>query len=84
MADVEITPDALESYDRLPRTIQERVQKILIRLSNWPDVSGARALSGELAGWHRIRTGDYRIRFFVKDEIVTVDKIGHRKDVYED
>ena len=84
MADVEITPIAAASYDRLPRTIQERILKILTRLTNWPDVSGAKPLSGDLAGWYRIRTGDYRIRFFVEGDIVTVDKIGHRKDVYED
>jgi mRNA-degrading endonuclease RelE of RelBE toxin-antitoxin system len=54
------------------------------RLRDWPTVSGAKALSGNLAGWYRIRTGDYRIRFRVEPGRITVDKIGHRKDVYED
>jgi mRNA-degrading endonuclease RelE of RelBE toxin-antitoxin system len=31
-----------------------------------------------------MRTGDYRVRFHVKGETVVVDKIAHRKDVYED
>jgi mRNA-degrading endonuclease RelE of RelBE toxin-antitoxin system len=43
-----------------------------------------KALSGNLAGWYRIRTGDYRIRFRVGADQITVDKIGHRKDIYED
>jgi mRNA-degrading endonuclease RelE of RelBE toxin-antitoxin system len=41
-------------------------------------------LRGELAGWFRLRTGDYRIRFKVAGETVIVDRICHRRDVYED
>ena len=82
--DVELTPEALEEFRDLPGTIQKRVQKVLTRLQDWPVVSGARALSGNLAGWYRIRAGDYRIRFRVEPNRITVDRIGHRKDVYED
>jgi mRNA interferase RelE/StbE len=82
--DVELTPDALDQFRALPGVIQKRVQKVLHRLHDWPAVSGVRALSGNLAGWYRMRTGDYRIRFRVESNRITVDKIGHRKDVYED
>jgi mRNA-degrading endonuclease RelE of RelBE toxin-antitoxin system len=60
------------------------VQKLLARLEKWPDVRGVKALSGNLAGWFRLRTGDYRVRFRVEGELVIVGKIGHRKDVYDD
>ena len=83
MAKVELTAQALEQFARLPRTIQERVRKVLHRLKNWPDVSGAKPSSGNLAGRYRIRTGDYRIRFYVQDDLVVVDQIGHRRDFYE-
>jgi mRNA interferase RelE/StbE len=82
--DVELTPDALEDYRDLPGVMQKRVKKVLERLRNWPGVSGVKALSGNLAGWYRIRTGDYRIRFRVEGDHIVVGKIGHRKDVYED
>ncbi len=82
--DVELTPDALADFRALPGVIQKRVRKVTRRLEDWPAVSGAKALSGNLAGWYRIRTGDYRIRFRVEKDRITVDKIGHRKDVYED
>jgi mRNA interferase RelE/StbE len=84
MVRVEITPEALDQYTRLPRTIQARVQKILHRLQAWPEVSGARPLSGDLAGWFRVRTGDYRIRFRLEGEILIVDKVGHRREFYEE
>jgi mRNA-degrading endonuclease RelE of RelBE toxin-antitoxin system len=84
MAQVVVTPAASGQFDALPFTIQERIRKLFIRLEAWPNVSGAKALSGDLAGWYRLRTGDYRVRFRVQGERVFVDKIGHRKDVYDD
>ena len=83
MAKVELTAQALEQFARLPRTIQERVRKVLHRLEQWPNVSGVKALSGSLAGWYRIRTGHYRIRFYVQGDLIVVDQIGHRRDFYE-
>jgi mRNA-degrading endonuclease RelE of RelBE toxin-antitoxin system len=70
MVRVEITAGALDEYVRLPRTIKARMQKVLHRLQAWPEVGGAKPLSGGLAGWYRVRTGDYRIRFRLEGEIL--------------
>ena len=66
MMKVDLTDDATDAFLGLPLAIQKRVRKVIRRLEDWPTVSGARALSGNLAGWYRIRTGDYRIRFRVE------------------
>jgi mRNA interferase RelE/StbE len=84
MASVKVTPEALEHLANLPRVARERIGKLLQRLERWPAVSGVKPLSGKLVGWYRMRTGDYRIRFHVKGQNVIVDKVGHRKDIYED
>lgn len=84
MAFVELTPAAAAQAERLPKKIHDRVLALASRLGDWPAVSGAKALSGNLAGWYRLRTGDYRLRFRVVGEKITVDKIGHRKEFYED
>lgn len=84
MATVRLTPEAAKQHDRLPKVVHLRVHKLLERLRKWPEVSGVKALSGNLAGWYRLRTGDYRLRFKVHEEIVTIDKIGHRRDFYEE
>ncbi len=83
MADVSLTPEALEQFGELPRVIRERVRKLTLRLGDWPDVSGAKPLSGELAGWFRLRTGDYRVRFRPSGDDILIDKIGHRSDFYD-
>jgi mRNA-degrading endonuclease RelE of RelBE toxin-antitoxin system len=81
---VGLTPEAAEQYGELPRGIQPRVDNIIVRLAQWPKVSGAKPLTGPLTGNYRIRTGDYRIVFRVSGDKVIVWKIGNRKDVYLD
>lgn len=86
MAAVELTPEAAEQFDRVPLVIRARMDRLRERLRRWPNVSGVKALSGNLAGWHRMRTGDYRLRFRVADrgDRIIVDKIGHRSEFYEE
>ena len=82
MAIVDVTPAAAEQLERLDNPIHARVLKLLARLEQWPDVSGAKPLRGDLAGKYRIRTGDYRVQFRVVGDEVTVEKIGHRDGFY--
>lgn len=81
---VGLTAEAAEQYSRLPRSIQPRVDNVILRLAHWPKVSGAKPLVGRLAGNFRLRTGDYRIVFRVSGDKVIVWRIGDRKDVYFD
>lgn len=62
--------------------IHARVLSLLERLEKWPTVSGAKPLSGPLAGRFRLRTGDYRLQFYLQGETVVVEKIGHRDRFY--
>lgn len=84
MARVTLTAAAARELDRLPLPIRGRVLVILERLERWPDVSGVKALRGDLAGRHRIRTGAYRVQFRVLGEAVVVERVGHRDGFYED
>jgi mRNA-degrading endonuclease RelE of RelBE toxin-antitoxin system len=82
--DVVITPVAAAQIDALPKPIRARVYKIVERLRQWPDVSGAKPLSGDLAGHYRMRTGDYRIQFQILRGTVVVERVGHRDGFYDD
>lgn len=81
---VKMTQEAAVQFAKLPKKIRERMRKLVDRLQKWPEVSGVKALSGDLAGWYRLRTGDYRLRFRLQKVDVIIDKIGHRSDFYED
>ena len=84
MPEVRITDEALGQIARLPLRLQARVETIVDRLEQWPQVSGAKPLRGRLKGQHRIRTGDYRVVFTVQPDAITITRVDHRRDVYED
>ena len=84
MTVVTITPEALRQAERLPAVIRTRLRRLVLKLANWPEVSGVKPLSGKLAGRYRIRTGDYRVQFYVQSGCLIVEKIGHRDKFYED
>ena len=84
MCTVELEPDAAEQLSELRNPIHARINGVLERLREWPNVSGAKPLRGKLAGRYRVRTGDYRVQFRVERQTVIVEKIGHRDRFYED
>jgi len=85
MATVVITDAAQKEFDALPVVIRGRAADVFVRLINWPSVSGAKPLRGELAGSFRIRTGAFRIVFrpSADNQRVMVWKIGHRGGIYD-
>lgn len=84
MVVVRLATDAQEDFQSLPLTMQVRVRDVFVRLTQWPNVSGAKPLRREWAGHFRIRAGDWRIIFRpVSPELIVV-RIKHRREVYED
>jgi mRNA-degrading endonuclease RelE of RelBE toxin-antitoxin system len=86
MATVVLTPDAVRDLGSLPRPIIARMGRLVERLREWPNVSGAKPLRGDLAGKYRLRTGDYRLQFRIEQErrIVKVQRKVKKKTVVEE
>jgi len=78
-----LQPAALQLGD-LPKPIKARMVELLVRLADWPEVSGAKPLSGALAGHFRPRTGDYRLQFRIQAGAVLVEQVGHRDGFYDE
>jgi mRNA-degrading endonuclease RelE of RelBE toxin-antitoxin system len=81
---VRILPEAFREIERLPIPVHRRVLELLQRLEKWPRVSGAKPLRGRLFGRYRLRTGDYRVQFYLQQDSVVVEKVGHRDRFYDD
>jgi mRNA-degrading endonuclease RelE of RelBE toxin-antitoxin system len=77
-----MTEDAENEAASLPVVIKARIREIVVRLGQWPNVSGAKRLKGQLSGQRRMRTGDYRVQFVVGREEIVIVKIGHRHRFY--
>ncbi len=77
---------ALRYLKRLSRPERERVKESLERLAMGPtSYPGVVQMAGEWAGYQRIRIGDLRVIFWYVEgeEMVYVDHIGPRGDVYK-
>ena len=80
---VEVRPAAVRALRTLDSPVRERIQGAIALLGEDPRPPGARRLQGR--DGLRVRVGDYRIIYVVRDDvlIVVVVTLGHRRDVYE-
>jgi mRNA-degrading endonuclease RelE of RelBE toxin-antitoxin system len=86
MATVVVPPEVFREMEDLPTRIVARMRKLVERLKQWPDVSGVKHLRGDLAGKHRVRTGDYRLQFRVEEARKTrqVKRVVKGKEVVQE
>ncbi|MBC7632515.1 type II toxin-antitoxin system RelE/ParE family toxin [Aeromicrobium sp.] len=80
---IELRPAAARSLRKLDPQVCRRIQGAIALLAQDPRPPGARALQGRPG--MRVRVGDYRIIYTVKDDVllVVVVRLGHRRDVYD-
>jgi mRNA interferase RelE/StbE len=80
-----LAPTVERQLKKLPQQVATQIVPILKALATEPRPSGAKKLKGSEDVW-RIRKGNYRILYEVKDKQLTVLilKIGDRKQVYKD
>lgn len=80
---VVIDTRAAKEIRALPKVDQARVVARIEALADDPRPPGCVKLAGATDLW-RIRSGDYRIIYQIVDDrlIVTVVKVGNRRDVY--
>lgn len=78
------TRSAQRDLKRLPAVIQNKINSAVEGLQENPRPHGAKKLKNS-TDTYRIRIGDYRVAYTVKDDvlIVIVIGLGHRKDIYE-
>jgi mRNA interferase RelE/StbE len=68
----------------IPRNLQRRILKAIEnRLTTEPDRYGVR-LRRSLWGLWKLRVGDYRVVYEIKEREVFIWAIAHRRSVYED
>ena len=84
MYKVQYTRSAVKDLKKLPRSFVKRIVRRIRQLADNPRPSGVVKVKG-YDQYYRLRVGDYRIVYGVGDEIriVTIVKIGHRKDIYK-
>jgi mRNA interferase RelE/StbE len=77
-----MTRSAAKELEAVPTKDRQRIVRRIEGLAEDPRPAGAEKLSGD--DKYRIRQGDYRILYEIKDErlVVTVVRVGNRREVY--
>jgi mRNA interferase RelE/StbE len=78
---VEYAELAVENLRVLPKTVVSQIIRKISRLENGLTGNIKRLRQADCG--YRLRMGDYRILFDVEGDTIVIQKIGHRKDVYE-
>ncbi|HMM96240.1 type II toxin-antitoxin system RelE/ParE family toxin [Phycicoccus sp.] len=81
---IQLAPAAVRQLRKLDPAARRRVQAAIELLADQPRPSGAKKLVGGDGEW-RVRTGDHRIVYEIRDEVllVLVVAVGHRRDIYQ-
>ena len=82
---VRLLPSAVEELEALPLKARRQVARKIDSLEENPRPRGSRTLKGKGKGIHRVRSGDYRNLYRIRDEelVVLVVKLGDRKNIYK-
>jgi len=77
-----VAEQAIKDLEKLPGKIRRQILEKIDSLADNPRPPGSEKLQG--ADLYRIRSGDYRVIYKIKDDnlIVLVVRIGHRKGIY--
>jgi len=80
---VEIEPQVLRELRDLPMADERRAVEKIRGLAKEPRPDGCEKMAGQRDAW-RIRSGNYRVVYRVDDSerVVTVTRVGHRREVY--
>jgi mRNA interferase RelE/StbE len=83
--ELKIEPDALNNLKKLTPNFQSRILKKIRWFANNFENMTPLPLTANLQGFFKLRIGDYRIIYTFDDtlKLITVYKIGHRRDIYD-
>ena len=79
---IRIKESAAKELKRVAKPHRARIVAAIDRLAETPHLGAA--LKGNLRGPRRLRTGDYRVVYEVRDDdlVVLVVRVAHRRDAY--
>jgi len=78
------TPHGQKDLEKLSRDLQKRIlTKIEFFASQENPIFFAKPLGNLPQTTHRFRVGDYRVAFYVSGKTIYIDRVRHRREVYE-
>lgn len=81
---VRILDDAIRDLSRLDKPVARRIVERVRWLAENIESARLETLTGELAGFYKLRVGDYRVIYLIlhDEQTLVVNAIGHRREIY--
>ncbi|MGD1895375.1 MAG: type II toxin-antitoxin system RelE/ParE family toxin [Phormidesmis sp.] len=82
---VEISDTAMKDLKKLNSQVRTRILKKIAWLGEHFESLVPQPLTGDLSGLFKLRVGDYRVvySFMAEISIISIQRVGHRRDVYD-
>lgn len=78
---IEFADSIADDLRALPKKQADQILRRVARLENGLHVDIKRLQNADIG--YRLRVGDHRILFDVERDVIVIQKIGNRKDVYD-
>ena len=79
---IQYDPKAIKQLKKLDKSIAKKILDGIEEYSNNPVLTKIKKLKTPFDGAYRLRIGDYRIIFYLEDELMLISRIAHRKQIY--
>jgi len=82
---VQYDPEAIDNLKQLSVSVRQRIVTKINWLAENFDHIQPMPLTANLAGFFKLRIGDYRViyEFDRTIRVITIDRIGHRSEIYD-
>lgn len=82
--EIEISESAEKSLAKIPKNDRVKILEKIDALEQDPMPLGSIKLKGYKEALYRIRSGDYRVVYSIKQDVlvILIIEIGHRREVY--
>ena len=82
---IHIKEEAAKALDKLDKTVRSRIEKKIDALATNPRPAGMKQLAAQKTPAYRIRVGDHRVIYEIRDDelVVLIIRVGNRRDVYK-
>ncbi|RLG19542.1 type II toxin-antitoxin system mRNA interferase toxin, RelE/StbE family [Candidatus Micrarchaeota archaeon] len=83
MVKIEWAEEAVRDLEKLDRQVAERILRKLEWFSKNFERIVPEPLGGEFKGTYKLRVGDWRVIYTVEGDIMVIQGIGHRREIYK-
>ena len=82
MPNVEWGKEALDDLQKIDKPIVKRILNKITWLSQHFDNIIPEPLSGDMAGTFKLRVGDWRVVYTFEKDVIVIQAVGHRREIY--